>query len=101
MTELGQFAMFLAWGAAVVALLLGPIGKAVARRIAGSKNSPGVTTGEMNAERVGELEHRMSGMEAAQARIAELEERLDFAERMLAKPPGEPDKALPSRSAHG
>lgn len=99
MSELGQFAMFLAWGAAFVALLLGPIGKAVAKRIAG-KNAVGITTGEVNAERVGELEHRMADMELTQARIAELEERLDFAERMLASPAGEPEKALP-RSAHG
>ena len=101
MSELGQFAMFLAWGAAFVALLVGPIGKAVARRIAGGKNVPGVTTGEMNAERVGELEHRLADMELAQARIAELEERLDFAERMLAHPSGEPEKVIPSRSANG
>lgn len=101
MSDAGQFAMFLAWGAAMVALVVGPIGKALARRIAGGKNPPGVTTGEMNAERVSELEHRMGELELAQARIAELEERLDFAERMLAHPGAEPEKALPPRSVHG
>ena len=101
MSEAGQFAMFLAWGAALVALVVGPIGKAIARRIAGGKHPVGVTTGEMDAARVSELEERMGELETAQARIAELEERLDFAERMLASPKGEPEKALPSRSVHG
>jgi hypothetical protein len=100
MSDAGELALFLAWGAAFVALLVGPIGKAVARRIAGGKNPPGVTTGEMDAARVAELEHRMGELEMVQARIAELEERLDFAERMLAKP-GEPERALPSRTPHG
>ena len=43
----------------------------------------GLGTGEMAAERIGELEQRMAELEAAQARVAELEERVDFAERML------------------
>jgi hypothetical protein len=101
MSELGQFALFLAWGAAFVALLVGPIGKAIAKRIAGGRHPVGVSTGEMDAARVNELEQRLGELETAQARIAELEERLDFAERMLASPAGEPEKALPSRSVHG
>lgn len=49
----------------------------------------GLTTGEMAAERLAELELRMAELEAGQARVAELEERLDFAERLLAQPPAD------------
>jgi len=77
MGEAGAFAFFVASGAIGVALLAGPIGQAIARRIAGNHRLPdsGITTGEMAAERVAQLE----------ARVVELEERLDFAERMLSK----------------
>ena len=44
---------------------------------------PGLSTGEMAAERLEELEQRMADLEGAHARVAELEERLEFAERML------------------
>jgi hypothetical protein len=37
------------------------------------------------AERVEELERRVVELEARQQRVAELEERLDFAERLLAQ----------------
>jgi hypothetical protein len=49
----------------------------------------GISTGEMAAERIAELEQRMADLESAQARVAELEERLDFAERLLAQTPPE------------
>ncbi|MBM4188599.1 MAG: hypothetical protein FJ206_14945 [Gemmatimonadetes bacterium] len=77
MGEVGFFAMFLMVGAVGVSVLLGPIGSAVARRLAGGKQDPktGLSTGEMAAERVAQLEQR----------VHELEERLDFAERMLAQ----------------
>jgi len=41
------------------------------------------TTGEMAAERVEELESRVAELEQGQMRMHELEERVDFAERML------------------
>lgn len=37
------------------------------------------------AERLEELERRMAELEGGQQRVAEIEERLDFAERLLAK----------------
>lgn len=43
------------------------------------------TTGEAAAAHVAELEHRVADLEAGQDRILELEERLDFAERLLAR----------------
>ena len=41
------------------------------------------TTGEVAALRVEELEMRMADLEQGQLRMQELEDRLDFAERML------------------
>jgi hypothetical protein len=46
---------------------------------------PGLTTGEMEAERIAELEQRVAELEATQAHVADLAERLDFAERLLAQ----------------
>jgi hypothetical protein len=45
----------------------------------------GVTSGEMAAVRLEDIEQRLAELESTQARMAELEERLDFAERMLAR----------------
>jgi hypothetical protein len=79
--EAGFFAMFLMVGAIGVSLFVGPVGDAIARRIAGDKKDPstGLSTGEMAAERVAQLEERLH----------ELEERLDFAERMIAQTSGD------------
>lgn len=90
MTELGEFAMWIAIGGALVATVIGvirPIGLALARRI-GSRGAPdpdpatGITTGEMTAERMAALEDRINELEAERH---SLEERLDFAERMLSQ----------------
>ena len=64
---------------------------AVRRRIAlkGGGAAAGLTTGEMAAERIAELEERVAELESAQLEVAELAERLDFAERLLAQPPAE------------
>ena len=68
--------------AGVVITLRGPLGKALARRIEGKAGvDPALT------ERIEELEHRLVELEQERARVGELEERLDFAERMLAAPP--------------
>jgi hypothetical protein len=71
--------LFLSVGAVIV--LRGPLGKALARRIEGKAAvDPALT------ERIEELEHRLAELDQERVRIAELEERLDFAERMLAAP---------------
>ena len=75
MTEMGQFAMFLAVGAGAIGLLFGPIGRAVGRLIDGSKRD--------SDPMVQELRARVEQLEAERTRIADLEERLDFAERVL------------------
>ena len=59
---------------------------AIRRRIAlKSGGAAGLSTGEMAAERIAELEDRVAELEAAQQDVAELAERLDFAERLLAQ----------------
>ena len=85
MTELGEFAMYLAAGATAIAALvvISPVFKALANRISGT-NSDEVLA--MVEARLAAIEDRgsISGeVEAQHGRIAELEERLDFAERML------------------
>ena len=87
MTEAGEFAMWLAIGGVLIVTLVGPIGQAIGRRIAGRRTdaSAGLTTGQMAAERMAELEARMAEVDQAQARLGGLEERLEFAERLLAQ----------------
>ncbi|MGH7592913.1 MAG: hypothetical protein ACRELE_03555 [Gemmatimonadales bacterium] len=67
--------------AALVALavLLRPVMRAWARRIGGEAANP-----TLSAE-VTELRERVADLEASGARLQELEERVDFAERMLAQ----------------
>lgn len=68
---------------------------AVRRKIAlKSGGTIGLTTGEMAAERIEELEQRVAELEAAQGEVQELAERLDFAERLLAQK-REPEKIGP------
>lgn len=65
---------------AAVLILRGPLGRALARRLegtAGHADVPGAGVSDL-AERLTELERR-------DARVAELEERLDFAERLIAQ----------------
>lgn len=55
------------------------------RRQRAMRHAPPLPSGEYTAERIAELDARMSDLEHAQGRILELEERLDFAERLLSK----------------
>jgi hypothetical protein len=43
-----------------------------------------LTTGELQLDRIEELEARVAELESVHPRIAELEDRLDFSERLLA-----------------
>jgi hypothetical protein len=60
-------------------LIRGPIGKAIAKMLDG----PGVPD-EHTVMRIEQLEDRLAELGLDQQRMAELEERLDFAERLLA-----------------
>ncbi|MBL0180130.1 MAG: hypothetical protein IPP98_13565 [Gemmatimonadetes bacterium] len=71
-------------------LFTGPVGKAIAAMLEGS-GVDGLSASRMAEleSRLAELEHRglTSGeVEQAYARIAEVEERLEFTERLLAQP---------------
>ena len=60
-------------------IILWPLMRAVARRLEGRGADPA-----LKAE-LEDLRHRLLDVEGQQVRIAELEERLDFAERLLAQ----------------
>lgn len=67
----------------VTALILYPVARAMARRLEGGG---GAARGELEA-----LRERVAELEQGHQRLAELEERLDFSERILAerREPGE------------
>jgi hypothetical protein len=69
----------------ILAALIWPLIRAFARRIEGGAPSP-----EMQAELDG-LRERLRQLEEMQPRMAELEERVDFTERIVAKT-REPDR---------
>jgi len=70
---------FVVSGAAVL-VLRGPLGKALARRLEGRS---GLDDGLR--EELEELRARTAEAEVLAARLAELEERVDFSERMLVR----------------
>jgi hypothetical protein len=84
-------------GVAAVSILVLAVRRAWALRRIGRAPTEGLSSGEMAALRFEEMEQRLAELESAQARVAELEERLDFAERYLVQPGAEP-LALSSRS---
>jgi hypothetical protein len=80
LTILGVFA--LAWAGSFV--LAGPIGKAVAQRIAGKGSDEALSA---------DLDACLVELEALRSRVLELEERVDFAERLLPSPGGAAPRA--------
>jgi hypothetical protein len=77
-----------------VGLAFSPLGKAVAERIRGNvtTSDAGVLRSEL-AEHRGALDQKC---DALQRKVAELAERVDFAERLLAKR-REPDRLVPPK----
>jgi hypothetical protein len=73
--------MFLAIGAAALGLFFGPIGMAIGRRLSGL----GHTDTSSEIEEMGT--HVTAEMDDLRRRLAEVEERLDFAERLLTDNP--------------
>ena len=65
--------------AAVVAVSLGVLAW---RRSRALRRQP-FTTGEVQADRLAQLEDRLAELEHVQQRVLELEERLDFTERLM------------------
>jgi 5,10-methenyltetrahydromethanopterin hydrogenase len=66
------------FGTATVGAVVYPLARALARRLEGRPSG-------MSQELAQEVLDRVQQLEQTQARIHELEERLDFAERMLAQ----------------
>jgi hypothetical protein len=80
MSAAGELAMFLAIGAAAIGMLFGPIGSALAGRLAGRSRED-----EAGAE-IQQMSERVTAeVDELRGRLAEVEERLDFAERLLAR----------------
>jgi Tfp pilus assembly protein PilO len=71
---------------AAFTIVLWPIARALARRLEGKGDLSPALQGELE-----QLHHRLADLDVLQARVAELEERLDFTERMLAQT-REPDR---------
>lgn len=97
MSDIGEFAMWLAIGAGQVAfwLAVSPIIRAFADRIA--RRGAGGERLELMEARLAALEHRTPDtgeVELERSRLAELEERLDFAERVLTQ--GRPRAETPA-----
>jgi flagellar biosynthesis/type III secretory pathway M-ring protein FliF/YscJ len=73
-------------------IILWPVMRALARRLEGKAADPALR------EEVERLQHRLEEMDALQARMAELEERVDFTERMLVRGQESPEPGrLPGR----
>jgi len=73
---------------AAVTIVCWPIARALARRLEGR---PGLTPAlQQDLE---EMHHRLADVDGLQQRVSELEERLDFAERLLAR--GDNQATLP------
>jgi hypothetical protein len=80
MSPPGELAFFLAIGAIGLGFTFGPIGAAIARRIAGSARS---NQGRADVASLGP--QVTAELDDLRGRLAEVEERLDFAERVLAR----------------
>jgi hypothetical protein len=95
-TELihGRFGEILGLKVVAISLLILAWRRHRARKRMAQQGTLGLTSGEMAAERFQDLENRIAELEGGQLRMAELEERLDFAERLLAKSEEKPPAAL-------
>ena len=70
----------IAAGAVLVTLFRGPIGRSIAKMLEGQQASD-----DQLVARVEQLEDRLAEIGMDQLRVAELEERLDFTERLLSQ----------------
>jgi hypothetical protein len=73
---------------------------AVRRRIALRKQPPALTAGQAEAEQLADLEARVADLEQVHYRVAELEERLDFSERLLAQQARGTEARVPGQELH-
>jgi Na+/glutamate symporter len=83
--------MFLAMGCAALGLFFGPVGSALAQRLAGR---PQPDENQAEIEKLGE--QFTTELDELRHQLAEVEERLDFAERLLTH--DAPANQLPGRA---
>lgn len=89
MSEGGQFAMMIALGVvgvAFIVMVLHPLVQTLAERLRGS-GTHGSADLEQRIERLEQVGLSTDQAMLAEHRLAELEERVDFAERLLAQQP--------------
>jgi hypothetical protein len=80
---------------AACTIVLWPIARALARRLEGRREPDRAIQGDLD-----HLHERLADVDALQQRVSELEERIEFAERLLARgegavaplPRGQPDR---------
>ncbi len=92
--SIGALGFWMMTAAISVAVLLGPIGRAIGRgteRIMGAFGSDQTLREKEETERL--LVERLEEMDAMAHRLREVEERLEFAERLLVTPPRTDDEA--------
>jgi hypothetical protein len=77
-------------GGTLFLLAISPIGRAVADRIRGRASAPAPAVDPAREAVLDELQH-------LRREVADLAERVDFAERLLAKP-RDPDRVAPPRA---
>ena len=58
---------------------------ALRRKLALRRLPPAVSTGEVEAARLDDVEQRLAEVDLLEARVAELENRVEFSERLLAR----------------
>lgn len=68
---------------AAVLVLRGPLGRAVENLLGGRKRGTGLSEGELE-----DIRARLDAVHELEQRVYELEERVEFSERLLAQPPG-------------
>jgi hypothetical protein len=73
---------------------------AIRRNLALRRQPHELTTGQVEAERLSDLEARVADLEQVHYRLAELEERLDFSERLLAQQTRGAEARLPGQELH-
>jgi Tfp pilus assembly protein PilO len=81
----GTIGLIVVFSLVAATIILWPLARALARRLEGK----GTGDATLKAE-VEHLHQRLGEVDALQGRLAELEERLDFTERMLARAPEAP-----------
>jgi hypothetical protein len=86
-----MFVMIMVAGVGAISMVVLGVRRHLALR-RGAAGPMGETTGEVMKDHIAELDARMTEVDALNYRVQELEERVDFAERLLAQSRDEPGR---------